>query len=119
MGRGEAADKEELPADKRITWMEQRINASLKFRPADMKKFLENEDNRQQLTDFLDTPETRHLFVYAVGTTYVARTEAPEDVKKKGMFFGKLKSCKTKINDEAQARTSVTFGDLAPDTLDA
>jgi dynein heavy chain len=119
MGRGTAAEKEEVPADKRVTWMEQRINACLKFRANDMKKFLENEDNRAQFTDFLETTDTRHLFIYALPNgTYVARTEAPEEIKRKGMYFAKVTSCKQKITDETHLRTSVTFGDLAQDTLE-
>ncbi|KAL7699312.1 dynein heavy chain cytosolic putative [Lotmaria passim] len=109
-------DKDEAPVDKRVLWLEQRITNAIKLKPADSKKLLENEENRAQLSEFLDTADARHLYVYQTSNgAFVTRIEAPEELKKKGVFFSKLK--REKITDENHMRDAVTFGDLSPDTL--
>ena len=116
MGKGAAGEKEEQVVDKRITWMEQRISNCLKLKAADMKKFIDSEENRAQFTEFLEQPDSKHLYVFALPTgAYVARVEPPEEVKRKGFFFTKLK--REKLVDENALRMGVTCGDLLPDTL--
>lgn len=109
-------DKEEAPTDKRVVWLEARVSNALKFKPAESKKFLDNEENRSQISEFLDTADAQHLYVYQnnIGA-FVSRVEPPESLKKKGIYFTKLK--REKVADEFSMRESVSFGDLAPDTL--
>eukprot|EP00796_Vickermania_ingenoplastis_P004195 gene4195-3033_t len=109
-------DKEEAPTDKRVVWLEARISNALKFKPVDSKKFLDNEENRSQISEFLDTADSRHLYVYqnAAGM-FVSRVEPPDGLKKKGMYFSKLK--REKMTDENHMREGIAFGDLSADTL--
>lgn len=69
MGKGAAGEKEEQVVDKRITWMEQRISNCLKLKAADMKKFIDSEENRAQFTEFLEQPDSKHLYVFALPTS--------------------------------------------------
>ncbi|CUI15020.1 dynein heavy chain, putative [Bodo saltans] len=116
MGKGGAADKEEVPTDKRIQWMEARITASLKLKPADSKKLVDNEENRGQMLEFLDMPDTKHCYIYQLASGgFVARVEAPDEFKKKGVYFSKMK--REKLLDENLLKQWVSFGDLTPDTL--
>src|SRR3989338_6864949 len=107
---------DEVPQDKRLSWFEQRISTCLKMRAADLKKFLENEENRAAFTEFMDGYEPKKLYVYPLPSgIYVARTEAPEELKKKGMYF--FRTRKDKIENESNLRANVQFGDLYPDSL--
>ncbi|CCW66761.1 unnamed protein product [Phytomonas sp. Hart1] len=109
-------DKEEAPTDKRVIWLEQRINTALRLKAIDSKKFLDNEENRAQINEFLDVSDAQHLYVYQVtGGTLIARNDAPEEIKKKGMYFSKMK--REKITDDNHMKDVITFGDLTPDTI--
>ncbi|GET87016.1 dynein heavy chain, putative [Leishmania tarentolae] len=109
-------DKDDAPADKRVVWIEQRITNSLKLKPAESKKLLESEENRAQMSEFLDTADACHLYVYQASSgAFVTRIEAPEELKKKGLFFSKIK--REKITDENHMKETMTFGDLSPDIL--
>lgn len=110
-------DKDEAPADKRVVWLEGRVSNALKLKPVDSKKFLDNEENRSQMSEFLDTADARHLYVYQNSAgMYVSRIEPPEGLKKKGVYFAKLK--REKVTDENYMRDNVAFGDISADTLD-
>ncbi|CBZ32638.1 dynein heavy chain, putative [Leishmania donovani] len=111
-------DKEDAPADKRVVWIEQRITNALKLKPAESKKLLESEENRAQMSEFLDTADACHLYVYQASTgAFVTRIEAPEELKKKGLFFSKIK--REKIADENHMKETITFGDFSPDVLNS
>lgn len=109
-------DKEEVPTDKRVVWLEARLSNALKLKPVDSKKFLDNEENRSQISEFLDTADARHLYVYQnTAGMFVSRIEPPDGLKKKGFYFAKLK--REKIADEPHMRQGIAFGDLWPDSL--
>ncbi|EPY39969.1 dynein heavy chain [Angomonas deanei] len=109
-------DKEETVSDKRIIWLEQRLTNALRLKPADAKKFIDSEENRAQISEFLDTADARHLYVFQSSTgAYVARIEPPEELKKKGVYFSKMQ--REKIQDDLVMKDKICFGDLAPDSL--
>lgn len=126
-------DKEDgAPVDKRIAWMEQKISGSLKIKAMDMKKFLENEDVRAQFSEFLDTADSRTLFIVQTpGQPLVARTTPPEEFKRKIVYFLKLtreKVCHQswfnnpncfhlKVSPENIVKI-VSFGDMTPPAID-
>ncbi|RNF12557.1 dynein heavy chain 9, axonemal isoform 2 [Trypanosoma rangeli] len=113
MGKNE---KEEAPIDKRMQWLEQRIITAIKAKPVDTRKLLDNEDSRAQISEFLDTADARHLYVYQMPSgTLTARIDPPEELRKKGIYFTKTK--RERINDDQHMKTTVVFGDLSPDTL--
>ncbi|CCD13391.1 unnamed protein product [Trypanosoma congolense IL3000] len=109
-------DKEEAPADRRVQWLEQRIINGLKAKPVETRKLIDNEESRGQITEFLDTADAQHLYVYQQSSgVLVARIDAPEELKKKGMYFSKKK--RERISDEQHMRSNIVFGDLCPDAL--
>ncbi|EAN79295.1 dynein heavy chain, putative [Trypanosoma brucei brucei TREU927] len=109
-------DKEEAPVDRRVQWLEQRIITGLKAKPVETRKLIDNEESRGQITEFLDTTDAQHLYVYQQsGGLLVARIDAPEELKKKGMYFSKKK--RERISDEQHMRGCIVFGDLCPDAL--
>eukprot|EP00667_Euglena_gracilis_P000150 EG_transcript_150 len=110
-------DKEDgAPVDKRIAWMEQKISGSLKIKAMDMKKFLENEDVRAQFSEFLDTADSRTLFIVQTpGQPLVARTTPPEEFKRKIVYF--LKLTREKVSPENIVKI-VSFGDMTPPAID-
>lgn len=113
MAKGE---KEEVPIDKRVQWLEQRIIAALKAKPVDIRKLVDNEDNRAQINEFLDTADAQHLYVYQMsGGALVARIDPPDELKKKGIYFSKTK--RERISDDQQMKVKVVFGDLFPDAI--
>ena len=113
---------EEL-SDKRITWMEQRINSSLKLKPAEMKKLTETEEYRQILLEFLDQPDKRSVFIVGTASGSYAVVNNEVDVALKGSIairrkcFYFLKSKREKIADEKSIAASVSCGDVCADLL--
>jgi dynein heavy chain len=116
------------PQDKRITWLEQRLNLSLKLKPQDVKKLFDNEDFHAIIIDFLETPERRCMYVVgtAAGSYAVVASDADAfagdgaaarkfDPRKKIAYFAKLKV--EKILDEKSMSNGLIFGDMAVDAL--
>eukprot|EP00906_Rhabdomonas_costata_P031045 RCo043881 len=106
--------------DKRMQWLEQRIMTCLRLKHAEMKKFIENEDVRVVFLDFLDTIETRRMFVVAPpGQPVAVSLEPPESLKKakKAIFFIKRGKGREKITPEAIA-SQISVGELGASPLE-
>ena len=95
--------------DKRVRWIEARVYSALKPKKS---SDIFDELGARAVTDFLDISENQNLFVFFSGTTLTARTEAPSELKKKGIFFAKLK--RERITDDFK---NIIFGDLHPESL--
>ncbi|KAG8346214.1 putative Dynein heavy chain N terminal region 2 domain1 [Trypanosoma vivax] len=109
-------DKEEAPIDRRVQWLEQRIITALRAKPVETRKLIDNDESRGQISEFLDTADAQHLYVYQHSSgLLVARIEPPEEMKKKGVYFTKTK--RERISDEQHMRGCIVFGDIGSDAL--
>ncbi|CUG51588.1 dynein heavy chain, putative [Bodo saltans] len=121
MSKGDKKDEE--PLDRRLVWLEQRYNTALRMKAVEAKKFLENEENRQCLLEFVDVAERRSVFIVgsasggfvAISSEGDASQRFAVDFRKKVFYFMKHK--KEKLVDDKLFSRQLVFGDLQPDIL--
>eukprot|EP01059_Diplonema_ambulator_P035162 TRINITY_DN8181_c0_g2_i3.p1 TRINITY_DN8181_c0_g2~~TRINITY_DN8181_c0_g2_i3.p1 ORF type:complete len:4166 (+),score=1836.14 TRINITY_DN8181_c0_g2_i3:116-12613(+) len=112
---GAEGKDDERQTDKRVTWLENRMQVAMKLKPADLRKLTEQEDNAQAIKEFFDTADTRALFVIQKpgGTVISTDSNLPPDYKKKVFYFMKLaEGGKTQKVDLGNINKSLVFGDL-------
>ena len=124
MGKGKGAEgkDDERQTDKRVTWLENRMQVAMKLKPSDLRKVTEQEENAQAIKEFFDTADTRAIFVVQKqGSTAICTdSNLPSDYKKKKVFyFMKIsEGGKTQKVDLVNINKMLIFGDLHNKPLD-
>ncbi|KAJ9459816.1 Dynein beta chain [Diplonema papillatum] len=117
MGKGKGAEgkDDERQTDKRVTWLENRMQVALRLKPQELRKLTEVEENATAIKEFFDTADTRALFVVQKpsGTVITTDGNLPPDYKKKVFYFMKLaEGGKTQKVDLHNINKMLIFGDL-------
>ncbi|XP_032944295.1 dynein axonemal heavy chain 11 isoform X2 [Rhinolophus ferrumequinum] len=101
--------------DARVRFLAGRLEQMLGLPPEKWSQYLESEDNRQVLGDFLENPSPACLvFSVAAAGRLAASREIPRDAKRKLVYIAKTVTERIGINDFSQ---TVLFGELPPSSL--